>query len=370
VGNAVGLVGKAPPGRYYIDGSGDKSDPRLRRCGWGIATIDQDMNMDSGWFGGLGDEPHTVPRSELTAFLWLLKLTSGAIDAVSDCKFVVDGFTNGLHKAPKGDNMDLWELIGNELMDAGRTITITWVKSHPDEEDILHYDIQPHQIYGNAYADAMAKRGAELVEVPVTHCIMVEANDAIAWLVQRRIYTANMLAQSAMDPKIRKATDREQIDREPRYAVRDRLIESSGHSLSRRGSRWTCRVCKLSTLNAGLIPWLNNGHCRGGIQGQLPQGPVPVLHLDPSATPIQVGNKFIHESHRIGAYRGMYWCWSCGMLGSGNLKLLAQLCEGPHRKSGRQNLNRIRRGDTPRPDWLDWPEPLAPFETLPADPFA
>ena len=68
----VMTVGQEQEGRRKVsilgtDGTGTSNDPRVRRCGWSIAYLDSNDELN-GWYGNLiGDQ--TVPRAELTALI-------------------------------------------------------------------------------------------------------------------------------------------------------------------------------------------------------------------------------------------------------------------------------------------------------------
>ena len=71
----------------YLDGSGSSSDRRTCRCGWGISWLNSDNSFLGGQYGNLGDEMHTLPKSELEALRRALRVVnwrSGSMQVWSD----------------------------------------------------------------------------------------------------------------------------------------------------------------------------------------------------------------------------------------------------------------------------------------------
>ena len=97
---------------FLTDGSGGKSssDCRVRRCGWGVVSLNVVSGAVGGWFGCLPcrQEDQTAPRAELFAFLKILQLTTGGIQIVTDHKNLVTGFYGPRSKSKYSDNCDLW----------------------------------------------------------------------------------------------------------------------------------------------------------------------------------------------------------------------------------------------------------------------
>ena len=88
------LLPRLEPGIYFTDGSGGlySSDPRRRRCGWGIARIfydplrPQNNTLTIGWYGALPTQNQTVPRAELWAVIVVIEFAQGEITIYSDSK--------------------------------------------------------------------------------------------------------------------------------------------------------------------------------------------------------------------------------------------------------------------------------------------
>ena len=105
------IIGFWPGGTYYTDGSGGKysSIPLLRRCGCGIAKIDDAgaLTMDFGVYFGLEGSSQTVPRAEMFAniVLCLLVAPHSAIRVGSDSAICVAGIAN---RQKSGGHWDMW----------------------------------------------------------------------------------------------------------------------------------------------------------------------------------------------------------------------------------------------------------------------
>ena len=90
-------------GHVFTDGSGgaETKDPRLRRCGFGVACILLNgglLNTLGGRAGILHGRNQSAARAELLAAIEALRLCRSATQQVfmwTDCMFVVKGFARG-----------------------------------------------------------------------------------------------------------------------------------------------------------------------------------------------------------------------------------------------------------------------------------
>ena len=103
-------------GHVFTDGSGgaETKDPRLRRCGYGVAWIFSDgglRNTLGGRAGFLHGKNQSVARAELLAAVEALRSCRSATQQVfiwTDCMFVVNGFARGRRRKHL-THADLWE---------------------------------------------------------------------------------------------------------------------------------------------------------------------------------------------------------------------------------------------------------------------
>ena len=184
--------------------------------------------------------------------------------------------------------------------------------------------------------------------------------DALAWVVQKRIITANLCA--AFFSKKYKDDD-QAVVREPGNAARAReltrqqVVSDSGHAPIRVGKRWRCATCQVVRPSFSLA-WLRAHPCAG------PAWAVPSAPRQPAAAlpgaRIVIGETEVHASHKLVSYRGVVWCWTCGCRGTASVSKrshplgLGRPCAAPTR-SGRGVLGRLRKGLTPRSQ-EPWPE--------------
>ena len=103
-------------GHVFTDGSGgaETKDPRLRRCGFGVAWILLNgglLNTLGGRAGILHGRNQSAARAELLAAIEALRLCKSATQQVfiwTDCMFVVNGFARGRRRKHLS-HADLWE---------------------------------------------------------------------------------------------------------------------------------------------------------------------------------------------------------------------------------------------------------------------
>lgn len=148
---------------FFSNGSGGKhaADPRLRRCGIGMAIIFcNNYNEPECWGGLSGTMPgasfeQTVPRSEIMAVIEIIRRTVGRehTHIKSDCKRVVDGFSMGKEWCLANSSLcDLWYDLW--YIAEGRRISIDKVKAHASPVDVVAGLVAPFDFFGNHVADA------------------------------------------------------------------------------------------------------------------------------------------------------------------------------------------------------------------------
>ncbi len=355
-----------PASEFFVDGSGSTSDPRSRRGGWGVAWLTQNdqalREFSGGYFGPLQGDKQTVPRAELSAVLFLLRATEGPIQIWSDCTYVVSGMAKKRFLIPQGKNQDLWFSVSRALAARGEGfVRVDWTKAHPTPKEIIKYSLGPDRVLGNAIADELAKKAANLHEP--SSCIFDDA-DAIAWAVQKRILAATALAIEA-DPSQKFARPRPP---EPRRAKKARLLNDSGHALCRVGKMWVCKTCHKQTGATKLMAWLKREKCLGQVQQTSSSSrPAPVSQT------IVVGHQTLHSSHHLAYFRQVYWCWKCGYFtrdvpGQKSHALnLTQPCTGSPTRAGTNLLSRLRKGLSPRAG-MNWPGETIPGQDFPVEP--
>ena len=408
------------PGIFFTDGSGgDKgSDPRLRRCGWGAVRLDLDdpgnPKIACGAYGPLPGRWQTVPRSELYAAIQVLDLVrTGNVVIFSDCSYFVDhaGLAEKRNCMCLGSNGDLWTrwwaLIDerNKVVDPlGAplwTVVVKKVKAHSEYADLCSGAITLENFKGNALADYLAGKGAELGRLDSNIIATVEFIDGRAWKIQKRLL-AILKSIYASSPEAEPKRTMPPI-RHPKPIPIPPLVRLAelGHEPVRDGNMWRCMVCAQGCHNSNLKAWCEKGRCVAlrlrVIHGMQELGPVAPIPEDPaplgfvsfspviqpppavvfgprdceccprpatslSAVVVRVGRQALHHTHTIMFKRGVYWCQRCGCFCMTRARLMAKRCNTRPSKESQTVLRRIGRGDTPKAGqpWPMMPDPRTP----------
>ena len=293
------------PGIFFTDGSGgDKgSDPRLRRCGWGAVRLNLDdpgnPKIACGAYGPLPGRRQTVPRSELFAAIAVLDLVQrGDVVIFSDCSYLVD-HADSLAKREclcLGRNGDLWTRWWHLIDTRDGLVVVKKVKAHSMYSDLCSGAITLENFRGNALADYLAGKGAEIGRVDSNKILSIEFTDAQAWKIQKRllailkhIYASSPEAEPKRVPPPVKV---------PRPVLDPPLVRlaAMGHKLVRKGNLWRCSECVQCCHNSKLKSWCSRGGCVAlalrvihGMQNVV-LGCPPILHpVDPLPAPVTVG---------------------------------------------------------------------------------
>ena len=262
----------------FLDGSGGKhsSDSRLRRCGWGVAVMNFDdptnPQLTVGACGGLAGSPQTAPRAEIVAAAMGLQLQApgGGVVLVSDNKAFVDGSRKKKEHTLAGGNGDVWQLYWEQVEKHGGRVMVVKTKSH-ESSLALWSGFQPLWMYaGNAFADRLANRGAEAIQLSSGEITNVQAQRGRAWKIQARIAAVyKAIGESSKQARPMGANDG-QVDLDdadevrPAQATRERvqrpsilqLAENSKHRVVVGKGRWSCSRCAQHCKGRGLRTWL------------------------------------------------------------------------------------------------------------------
>ena len=346
VGRAI--LERAGPGVYFVDGSGTSSDKRLRRTGWGVAslteTVEGGLEVWGGWFGGVAEPPFTVPRSELRAATEAVRRTSGDIVIVTDCEYVSLGFEKQRHVKPSGRNGHLRADFGQAIAQHSGSVFVRWTKAHLSCQEFVQRRIPYFDLLGNEVADAFARRGEENVRIGETRCKEIALADGLAWKVRSRIAAATIAAAAASPVHVRRGQARHL--RHTQRATVESVLLVSQHVIERKRARLHCTTCLQSAPRKSCLAWLR-GPCSGPIAFERPSASAPARVLQPAK--VQFGNQFVHDSHAVAMHRGLAWCWRCGAWTQGRLLALAHACTGAPSKSAADALSRLRKGLHPKP---------------------
>lgn len=329
-------AGTWPCGLFYSDASGGpfSSLPPIRRCGVGVAVIEQENGMHTdqlfrlkwGVFAPLVGTAQSVPRAELYAVLVVvLHVQSGPSEIRSDSKVNVDMFAQGQEACLNSVNSDLWQQIWSALTDRQVQLTFTWVKGHADNADTYEaYNVQPADLYGNLFADKLAERAA------VQYQVYTEDSFAVQWyfaLVRKIQERAIVILTSCMQGRGLQRAARVTPALPPLSPSANAIL--SQHRCTLIDKQLHCNTCfQVSPVDSdGRNRWLatsctpNRGLLRAMYAGSSKPTSVP------TGTPVRIGRSFVHDTHKLSVFRGLFFCMHCGYHGSQKAQMLLKPCQ-------------------------------------------
>ena len=366
--------------KWYSDGSGGKhgSHPLLRRVGWALVAMEQTgpqtWRLVGGWMGNVPGDKQTIPRAELipVIFLHLLLYGDNPVSLGIDANYVVNGFAKGRYNRPTdGSNPDLWYELGQYVSQDTLTLEVFKVKAHLDVSHVARELITLEDLLGNRAADMAAERAANACQLPGDEVERVLRLENLAWKVQRRLIAMTKAAVQAspVRPKAVQEPEAEpQPQSKPKLAILESIqakhqqaIDSSGHTLHINVVKAICSRCNQQCLLRNLGQWLQQP-CTGQapITVHTPQAGLPIVV---ATGPVTIGDRRLHESHRLHFARGVWWCTVCGSYATATHhqksapKGLLNICVGPGKATpaGKASLDRVALGNHPR-DGCEWPE--------------
>jgi len=360
---------------FYLDESGGKwaRDPRLRRCGWGLAAIHISHEHGQllptcsfmGGFAGNQPGPYQTPnRACLEAMVFILQSTTGALTVKPDAAYLVNGFAKGRHLNPQGPNADLWHSIGCLVTSRGQPVSVIKVDAHLTLEQCIQASSDMIDYFGNAMADALAGMGAEISCVSDAIAEGVAATDATTWLILKRLLAVHMHFMQTV-PKRNGSLRPKRI--KGALTSFQRLGLTSGHkfpggnlprAISQLQARTTCTVCQQTSSRKTIKSWLKGPKCTGNHISTTTHGQ-DISRPHPDAT-IRVGRVDLHPSHKLLFRRGLWWC-SSGYYtttgeGKSSAKNLRKPCLKRREGAGLDYIRRIESGLMPKKG-LAWPSP-------------
>ena len=329
---------------YWSDASGGvySSYPTLRRCGVGIAYVDNDGEYVGGEFGVLPGKRHTAPRAELFAIYVIIRDhdDSGNVLIVSDSLINVDIFNLGpaAYNSQRA-NSDLWSRIWRRCSERKHRASVKWTKGHvDDEETYLRYQPDLRDMLGNEAADNLAKKGATMREAYVKDAANVKATRLLALRVQRR---AVAILMSLPEVEI---IERDKPPKLPRISTHAQLMTAEHDCILER-SKWVCRLCNESTVDRPVaVQAFAKTRCIPLPEAVwLPSKIVQPVRLYGFGREygIKIGHRYVHSSHRMGSFMGLFYCRTCGAIGDLKIEKLAKHCD-VRTPAGKRNLTCIK----------------------------
>ena len=254
ISESLDIVG----GHVFTDGSGgtETKDPRLRRCGYGVAWVLANggmLNTLGGRAGILHGKIQSVARAELLAAVVALELCANATQQViiwTDCMFVVNGFARGRRRRHL-THADLWEKFwrAHDAINPPVLVHKVW-RSHVTTAEITAGLVSPLEAYGNEAADKLAARGALRIALSMEYVAATRHTDNRVWLVQTRLVEINLMhvQNRTKTIRVKHAVPERRAKFDPDEAMRQ--LNRIGHDFRRiqvGKGRFTykCRLCFL-----------------------------------------------------------------------------------------------------------------------------
>lgn len=222
-----------PRRRAWTDGAClHPTDPLVARAGWGLlleGASGAAGREHSGAVSGL----QTAQRAELTAAVEAARLAGGAVEIVTDSRYVANGVAALRGGANLADwaHADLWALIAPQCRSGA--LLARWVKGHTTAQEAVARRLAAEDRAGNAQADALAGRAAQ-ARLPPQPLLEARAAVLADLAAAQRVIAAVELAAICAN----RAGDRDDARRVPRrrlWQPRRRLPPRDGAAPTGRG---------------------------------------------------------------------------------------------------------------------------------------
>ena len=109
--------------------------------------------------GPVAGERQTVPRAELVALKWLLRVTKGSFTIAIDALYVIKGIARIRRGGFPATNTDIWTEVAELLRERAGCIFVH-VRSHRNHGALVE-GVPPLWWGANCIADPLAEKGAE-----------------------------------------------------------------------------------------------------------------------------------------------------------------------------------------------------------------
>ncbi len=315
-------------GTTYGDGSGKQQDSlELRRAGWSLVRLAPTEPQLDGQpcqylRGRVPGWSCTVPRAELSAYIYHLQCVGPDGLYVGDCAQVINAANGGVsaRSCSSADvNADLWRRARELQLDRGPNLTrAAKTKAHRSRAQAEASPDDPVEWWlGNGWADHHAKC--------VTETLDAEA-DAIRALHDAALHHATRAAM-AVAWKMRRWPELGVVKAAARRRQRELRSEDGGdHVLRAVGAEaWECVNCRRWARGQRGLYLLRCNPCRGALVQQA------------------------HGSHQLRAHGDILWCLRCGAFSARLLRRLREPCAGaPRTNTQRTMWRRLHAGRDPR----------------------
>ena len=302
----------------FVFGDGSASNPahpEIARAGFAVVQINEEGELLRAIYGCLPRHmPQTPLAAEYAAFFMFATHVSIAT-YVGDCVDVLTNFNKGLAKALSPDKLhaDTWKAcLTKRGMSFCSDLSTLKVKAHQDISSISDVS-QKFFAVGNAHADELAKKGAEL-HPP-------NSDDVQLYKTTHADVRKQMLhmVDCLMDLSLTRSETQGRLVRLPKGAVLPLDVTSSlkgskSHSLRWHGKFWCCDICLIRTRNCSSV----SKSCPG-----------PPLFGSLLAKPGHLGHCL--WSAGVSGGGAILYCNKCFHYASPHPRLLMQPCVGTHK---------------------------------------
>jgi hypothetical protein len=230
-------------GTYYGDASGGlhTSHTAIRRCGVGLAAIDEQGQLIYGASFNLPRAVQTVPRGEIFALVLLIRLASehSNIDYVTDNEGLYNTYSSGPEAGDVSVNCDLYNEIFSSARRKALRLSVRWMPSHLQEGGERPTGVSLSDVRGNDHADKLARVAADKYQVPLQVSTDYLYYVSLVAKIQKRLAT---IVVSLPDRKrdAREATVSSTVSATPRATIKHSLAETD-HVIIHKGGRMSCQ---------------------------------------------------------------------------------------------------------------------------------
>ena len=258
------------------DGSGGShsSNPRLRRCGFGLVIIKPKVDQFSFDYLGhaFGSTPgrQTVPRAEALAILHALRTTKGNALMVCDNWGVVSTYNKG--PGHSKSNGLLWNAIeaarGERLRSGYGYLELVWISSHLSYESAMNQGFGHYWFIANSYADGLADRAARHYEVtPKFQDNLHKQAKDVKNTLRHHVELAILLAPAGAKPALISQVCQPSLSKLDRAR---QLAREAGHQLDAKEQCVLCGLRVPADRNMGFLEAVLNLKCMGSIGASYP----------------------------------------------------------------------------------------------------
>ena len=259
-------------GDVYTDGALTGRFRVLKRAGWAIAVLRQDLSIEWATYGVCGELDPSILRAELRAVLEALRVAVPPLVIHTDNAEVVSGVQMGRELACQAarEGADLWRLVWQMLEDIGPGVEVRKVKAHTTEHDVLEGLIERQHHLGNAAADSLAVFARKVAEARVPTAVFRKTCErTLAWYRWCARYVSHWVTDTnAEHDEEGEEGDEHRRNLGPSTVRRSKELELPHSLWSTGGASVQCQRCGLQWASTSLDK-VRRRPCRGCPSGRL-----------------------------------------------------------------------------------------------------